>query len=131
MQAIKEKSIVSAEETQYVNSKDEQIRVNFPQNSVAKGEQMDFKVHFVNIMKKTYARNIDLIYWLLNIWGHLFGSLLVHLVIIDKLVVVVAVRFFNTYDKLLTLNLCQPSLSKIVFFVICSNLKYDLTVVGI
>lgn len=67
VQAITEKSIVSAEETQYVNSKDEQIRVNFPQNSVAKGEQMDFKVYFVKIMKKTYARNIDLIYRLLNI----------------------------------------------------------------
>lgn len=54
IQSIKESIILSEEETQYVNSKDEQIRVKFPQNSVTKSQQIDFKVQFVY---KEYKEN--------------------------------------------------------------------------
>ncbi|VDI07199.1 Hypothetical predicted protein [Mytilus galloprovincialis] len=44
VQAIKEKREVSVHKTKYVNAKDKQIQVKFPQNSVTISEQIDFKI---------------------------------------------------------------------------------------
>ncbi|XP_063438820.1 uncharacterized protein LOC134719789 [Mytilus trossulus] len=59
IQSIKESIMLSEKETQYVNSKDEQIQVKFPQNSVTKSQQIDFKVYPVNVNNINWTKDVN------------------------------------------------------------------------